>query len=235
MERPGTHDEELDIAGLCRCLEIDEGEDPPVLSDTLHVDTGLDRPEQTGLNCVTGTCSVDFDVTDYDSDTDSIAELEFNTWDDACAWEFRIAPGNLPPGLIHYFPVELIRNTSGCTDDNESPEGFGHGGYVDAGTYPPWLCIWQQDSRGDSEIQSDDSLNIHKLYHKLTNNWHVDDMDYPSPALCYVWKCVMSLIWTMMSLSHDGDGTVNGTGHDGVYDCSPAGILGCLPRCLCWP
>ena len=38
-----------------------------------------------------------------------------------------------------------------------------------------------------------------------------------------------------MSLSHDGDGTVNEIGHDGVYDCSPAGILGCLPRCLCWP
>ena len=45
----------------------------------------------------------------------------------------------------------------------------------------------------------------------------------------------MSLIWPMMFLSHDGDGTVNRTGHDGVYDCSPAGILGCLPRCLCLP
>ena len=38
-----------------------------------------------------------------------------------------------------------------------------------------------------------------------------------------------------MLLSHDGDGTVNRTGHDGVYDCSPAGILGCLPQCLCLP
>ena len=42
---PETHDEDLDIAGLCRCPEFEEGEDPPVLSDTLHVDTGLDRPE----------------------------------------------------------------------------------------------------------------------------------------------------------------------------------------------
>ena len=39
----------------------------------------------------------------------------------------------------------------------------------------------------------------------------------------------------MTSLSYDGDGTVNKTGHDGGYDCSPAGILGCLPRCLCLP
>ena len=39
----------------------------------------------------------------------------------------------------------------------------------------------------------------------------------------------------MTSLSYDGDGTVNRTGHNGGYDCSPAGILGCLPRCLCLP
>ena len=45
----------------------------------------------------------------------------------------------------------------------------------------------------------------------------------------------MSLIWITTSLSYDGEGTVNRTGHDGGYDCSPAGILGCLPRCLCLP
>ena len=38
-----------------------------------------------------------------------------------------------------------------------------------------------------------------------------------------------------MSLSYDGDGMVKWTGHNGGYDCSPAGILGCLPRCLCLP
>ena len=78
--------------------EIEEREEPPVLRDTLHVNTGLDRPEQTELNGVISACRVDLDVTDYDSDTDSIADLEFNTWDDACAWEFQIAPGNnFPP------------------------------------------------------------------------------------------------------------------------------------------
>ena len=33
----------------------------------------------------------------------------------------------------------------------------------------------------------------------------------------------------------DGDGTVKWTGHNGGYDCSLAGILGCLPRCLVVP
>ena len=45
----------------------------------------------------------------------------------------------------------------------------------------------------------------------------------------------MSLIWITTSLSSDGEGTVNRTGHDRSYDCSPAGILGCLPRLLCLP
>ena len=53
---PGTHDEELDIAGLCQCPEIEEGEDPAVLCNTLHVDNGLDRAEQTGLNCWCNWC-----------------------------------------------------------------------------------------------------------------------------------------------------------------------------------
>ena len=128
---PGTHGEELDIAGLCRCPEIEKGEDHAVLSNTLHVDTGLDRPEQTGLNCVTGACGVAFDVTGDNSDMDSIAELEYNTWNDACAWEYRSASGNSPPGLIQNLLTEIISSmgdTRCYTDDDESPGEFGHGG-----------------------------------------------------------------------------------------------------------
>ena len=66
---------------------------------------------------------------------------------------------------------------------------------------------------------------IHRLYHKLTIYCHDDDMDDLSPAVFYDCMCLMSLIWTMTSLSYDGDGTVNRTRHDGDYDCSPAEIL----------
>ena len=31
-----------------------------------------------------------------------------NTWNDACAWEFRSASGNIPPGLIQNPPTELM-------------------------------------------------------------------------------------------------------------------------------
>ena len=75
------------------------------------MDTDLDRPEHTGLNCVTGACGVDFDVTGDNSDTDSVAELEYNTWNDACAWEFRSASGNSLPGLIQNPPTEIISST----------------------------------------------------------------------------------------------------------------------------
>ena len=47
-------------------------------------------PEQTGLKCVTSACAMDFEVTDNDSDTDSVAELEYKTWDDALLIMIRI-------------------------------------------------------------------------------------------------------------------------------------------------
>ena len=39
----------------------------------------------------TATLSERWLDTDDNSDTDSVAELEYKTWDDACAWEFRNA------------------------------------------------------------------------------------------------------------------------------------------------
>ena len=60
--------------------------------------------------------------TDDNSDADSVVELEYNTWDDTCAWEFRNALVNIPPGLIQNPPTDIIRN---YTDDDEYPEKFG--------------------------------------------------------------------------------------------------------------
>ena len=48
--------------------------------------------------------------TDDDLDTDSVAELEYNTWNDACAWEFRSVSGNDLPGLIQNPPTDVIQN-----------------------------------------------------------------------------------------------------------------------------
>ena len=37
--------------------------------------------------------------TDDNSDTDSVAELEYSAWEDACAGEFQNTLGNIPPGI----------------------------------------------------------------------------------------------------------------------------------------
>ena len=58
--------------------------------------------EQDNLSSVDVASMGDFDSEDSDdaigfnSDEGSVAELEWNTWDDACAWEFQNAPGVFP-------------------------------------------------------------------------------------------------------------------------------------------
>ena len=64
----------------------------------------------------TATPSERWSNTNDNSDNDSVAELEYKTWDDACTWEFRNALGNAPPGLIQNPPTDIIRYYE--TDDN---------------------------------------------------------------------------------------------------------------------
>ena len=58
--------------------------------------------------------------TDDNSDTDSVAELEYSEWDDACTGEFRNALGNIPPGLVQNPPTDIIRNYE--KDDNSDTD-----------------------------------------------------------------------------------------------------------------
>ena len=54
--------------------------------------------------------------TDHGSDTDSVTDLEYKTWKDACAWRCRSALVNIPPGLVQNPPTGHIRHYG--TDDN---------------------------------------------------------------------------------------------------------------------
>ena len=42
---------------------------------------------------------------DDNSDTDSVAELEYSAWDDVCAGEFQNTLGNIRPGLVQNPPT----------------------------------------------------------------------------------------------------------------------------------
>ena len=68
---------------------------------------GVDTADRVNM-CRTVAQDERWSDTDDNSDTDSIAEWENNTGDDACAWEFRNAPGNIPPGLIQNPPTDII-------------------------------------------------------------------------------------------------------------------------------
>ena len=53
--------------------------------------------------------SEDFnDAIGFDSDVGSGAELEWNTWDDACAWESRNASGDFPPDSAIALPTLYV-------------------------------------------------------------------------------------------------------------------------------
>ena len=56
----------------------------------------------------------------------------------------------------------------------------GYVGYAESDTFSHQGHIGQQENRGECEMRNASGLNIQRLYHKLTN-----DMDYPSPAVCY--------------------------------------------------
>ena len=120
--------------------------------------------------------------TDEDSDTDSTAELEYDTWNDACAWEFRSASGNDSPGLIQNPPTDIIQNTRHCTDDDEYPEKLGDGGYVDGDIQYPRVCVRNNDNR--------------------LNCCHTEDMDFLSPAALY--DCTCRITTSLYSNKKDG-------------------------------
>ena len=49
-----------------------------------------------------------------------VAELEYKTWEDACAWRCQSALVNIPPGLVQNPPTDKIRNYK--TDDNSDTD-----------------------------------------------------------------------------------------------------------------
>ena len=61
------------------------------------------------------------------SDTDSVAELEYKTWDDARAWEFRNARGNTNVSLSQNSRMETNREyVSDVDTDIDSDADYGN-------------------------------------------------------------------------------------------------------------
>ena len=66
--------------------------------------------------------------TDNDSDTDSVAELRYGAWDDACTGDFKNTLGNIQPGLLQNPPTYQIQDCE--TDDNSDPDSVADLEYI---------------------------------------------------------------------------------------------------------
>ena len=112
--------EELDIEGFRLWPDLWNEEDSSVSSAGSKVDISLCMSEQDNLSYVGVASMGDFngvvsdDVIGFNSDEGSVAELKWNTWDDACAWELRNASGNFPPDSELGLPAVLLRDVVYC-------------------------------------------------------------------------------------------------------------------------
>ena len=122
-ETDTAHIEELDIEGFCLWPNLWNEEDSSMSSAGLKVDFSLCMSEQDNLSYVHVASMGDFngvvsdDAIGFDSVDGSVAELEWNTWDDACAWEFRNASGNFPPDSELGLPAVLLKDVVYCKED----------------------------------------------------------------------------------------------------------------------
>ena len=191
----------------------------------------------------------DFDSEDSDedigfnSDEGSVAELEWNTWDDACTLELQNASGVFPPDSAIDHPAVTFKDSVYCIENSGLPEwdvcctgpDISIHRYVDGDIYLARLCLLGCPGLKDIREWNDETVNVRRLDHRNTICWYMGVDDSRPPAVCYDCLCLISLLRTMMSLSYDWDGAFDWIGHDEGYDCSPAEELGYLPRCLYSP
>ena len=235
-----------DIEDFCQGPELSDEEDSDVGSSA---DSNLCISEQDDLSYADIASVVDLDSEDSDvdfcfnSDEGSVAELEWNTWDEACALDFQNASGIFPPDSA------VIRQAVNIKDNIYNMEDSGHPawdvcctglvidmhGYVDRDVYIDRLCLLGQYDVNNIMHRNEEYADVRGWSHRHTVSWDPGVAESRPLAVCYDYLCLISLFRTVMSLSYDWDEVFGWIGHDGGYDCSPAGAIEYLPRCLYSP
>ena len=95
----------------------------------------------------------------------------------------------------------------------------GYVGYINKNVYIDRLCLLGRSGVENIMQRNEEYVDVRGLSHRPL-------------AVCYDCLCLISLFRTVMTLSYDWDEVFGWIGHDEGYDCSPAGALGYLPRCL---
>ena len=132
MSRTDTAElEESDSEDFCLWTDLWDKEDCLVSNAGSIVDNSLCVSNRDSLGSVDVASMGDFDSGDFDdaisfdSDKRSVAELEWNTWNDACAWEFQNASGDFPPDSVLATPAVLLKDVLYPMEDGGIPEWDG--------------------------------------------------------------------------------------------------------------
>ena len=112
-----------DIGDFCQWPDLSDEEDCCGSDVGSSVDSSLCISEKDDLSYADVASVVDFDSEDsdmdfcYNSDEGSVAELEWSTWDKACALEFHNASRIFPPdSAVVRQAVDLKDNIYGMKD-----------------------------------------------------------------------------------------------------------------------
>ena len=179
----------------------------------------------------------------FNSDEGSVAELEWNTWDEACALEFQNVSGIFPPDSAVVRPAVNIKdNIYDMADGGHPARDVGCSGlaidthgYVDGDIYMARLSLLGRSGMDNIMQRNEEYVDVRRLNHRHTVSWDPGVADSRPLAVCYDCLCLISLFRTVMSFSYDWDEVFGWIRHDEGYDYSPAGALVYLPRCLYSP
>ena len=242
---------------FCQWPELSDEEDCFVSDVGSSVDSSFCMPEKEDLRNADVESVVDFDSEDsvmdfcIDSNEGSVAELEWNTWDEACALDFQNASGVFPPDSAVIRPAVNFSDNVNNTEDGGNLAwdvcitglslnahgyfGLSGVGYVDGEMYSARLCLLGPTGVEDIRKRREEYVDIRGLSHRHMVCWDLGVADSQVLTVCYDCLCLISLFRTVMSLSYDWDEVFVWTGHDEGYDRSPGWELLYLPRRLYSP
>ena len=165
------------------------GQDWHDLIDTDSSDPNVrKRMDTADLIYMCRTVAQDHRWSDMDDnlDTDSVTELEYIAWDDACAGEFQNMLGNIPPGLVQNPPTDKILNyKTNDLSDTDSVVKLNCG-------------MWDNTCAGDyhNTLGNIQNLPTYKIWNDDTDHGsdYVAELEYRTWGDACAWRCRSALV-----------------------------------------
>ena len=141
-------------------------------------------------------------------------------------------PADIPPGVVQKAASNMTLSYMKI-DDN--PEKCEQEVWINSKLYSPWVCAIHQYERQNSDMRQTDSRDVAESSPITSDCLQPEKGNCLSHAVYDDSVALKPLIQVIRALfSDDGDMTGR-SGLDTDDGGSPAGLLGYLPWCLCWP